>query len=125
MKTFLYDLEISDYELERKLRRNVLGYFEEISDGHYVCKGYDQPLLAHISNEVSFVCCPFKYSGAYEYKGENEISLHATYGRVYTYKKMIIFGMPFMVCTNMTNKEAITHAMADVKFVTSLIKALA
>ena len=125
MKTFLYDFEITDSTLVRKLERNVLGYFEQVSDGHYVCKGYEQPLLAHISDRLAYVCNPFGYNGSYTYKGQDEITLHATYGHFDTYKKMTIFGLPFMVCTSMSDDDAVLSAMTDIKFVKSLIRALA
>lgn len=123
--TFLYDFEITDSALAHKLERNVLGYFEQVSDNHYVCKGYSQPLLAHIYDDIAYVCNPFKYSGSYTYNGQDEITLHSTYGRFNTYKKMTIFGLPFMVCTNMSDNDAILSAMTDIKFVKSLIRALA
>jgi hypothetical protein len=125
MKIFLYDFEITDCTLVRKLERNVLGYFEQVSDGHYVCKGYRQPLLAHVSDGHAYVCDPFKYNGSYTYNGHHEITLHSTYGRLKTYKKMTIFGLPFMVCTNMSDDDAILSAMTDIKFIKSLIRALA
>lgn len=125
MKTFLYDFEITNDVLVRKLKRNILKYFEETSEGHYICKGYEQPLLVHISNKMAFACNPFEYHGSYTYKGQNEITLHSRYGIFHTYKKMVIFGLPFMVCTDMTEEEAVLAAMTDVKFVKSLIQALA
>ena len=125
MKTFLYDFEITDSTLVRKLERNVLGYFEKDADGHYVCKGYSQPLLAHISNKTAYVCDPFGYNGSYTYNGQDEITLHARYGHFDTYKKMTIFGLPFMVCTSMSDDDAVLSAMTDIKFVKSLIRALA
>jgi hypothetical protein len=97
MKTFLYDFEITDTTLVRKLERNVLGYFEQDTDGHYVCRGYGQPLLAHISDKVARVLDPFGYNGSYTYNGQDEITLHTRYGHFDTYKKMTIFGLPFMV----------------------------
>ena len=125
MKTFLYDFEITDSTLVRKLERNVLGCFEQVSDGHYVCKGYRQPLLTHISDRLAYVCDPFKYNGSYTYNGQDEITLHSTYGHFDTYKKMTIFGLPFMVCTSMSDDDAILSAMTDIHFVKSLIRALA
>ena len=125
MKTFLYDFEITDSTLVRKLERNVLGYFEQDTDNHYVCKGYGQPLLAHISDKVARVLDPFGYMGSYTYDGQDEITLHSTYGHFDTYKKMTIFGLPFMVCTSMSDDDAILSAMTDIKFAKSLIRALA
>ena len=122
---FVYDFKITDSTLMRKLERNALGYFEQVSNNHYVCKGYEQPLLAHISDKLAYVCDPFKYSGSYTYEGQDEITLHSTYGRLDTYKKMTIFGLPFMVCTDMSDDDAILAAMTDIKFVESLIRALA
>jgi hypothetical protein len=123
--TFLYDFEITDSTLVRKLECNVLGYFEQVSDNHYVCKGYRQPLLAHISDRLAYVCDPFKYNGSYTYTGQDEITLHATYGRFNTYKKLTIFGLPFMVCTSLSDDDAILSATTDIMFVKSLIRALA
>lgn len=125
MKTFLYDCEITDYTLVCKLKHNVLGYFEQVSDDHYVCKGYKQPLLAHVTDNLAYVCDPFKYNGSYTYNEHDEITLHSTYGRLQTYKKMIIFGLPFMVCTNMSEEDARASAMTDIRFINSLIRALA
>ena len=125
MKTFLYDFEITDSALVRKLERNVLGYFEQGDDGHYVCRGYGQPLLTHISDKVACVLDPFRYIGSYTYDGQDEVTLHSTYGRFNTYKKMTIFGLPFMVCTDMSDDDAVLSAMTDIRFAKSLIRALA
>lgn len=122
----LYDFEITTPALCKKLERNVLRYFERVStDEEYICKGYEQPLLAHVSNNYAFVCNPFEYHGSYDYKGQDEITLHAQYGRFNTYRKMVIFGLPFMVCTNLSDTDAILAAETDIKFVKSLIRALA
>lgn len=123
-KTFLWDYEITDTDLIKKLERNFHRSFELVSDGHYICKGYRQPLLAHINDKLSYVCDPLRYSGSYTYNGEDEITLHASYGRFVTYKKMIIFGLPFMVCTGLTEDDAILAAMTDKRFIESLIKVL-
>lgn len=122
---FLYDFKITNEWLINKLKRNILGYFEETTNGHYICKGYDYPLLARVSNGFSLIHSPFKYSGSYSYGGENEITLHSTYGRFRTYKKMIIFGIPFMVDTEMSEEDAVLAAMTDKHFIESLIRALA
>lgn len=121
----LYDFTIEDSYLQKKLRRNVLNYFKEVSDGYYICKGYEYPLLARISNNYSIVYSPFNYMGSYTYNGENTIKLHSTYGRMETYKKMTIFGLSFMVNTKLSEEEAILAATTDKKFIESVIKALA
>lgn len=121
----LYDFTIEDSYLQNKLRCNVLNLFKEVSDGCYICKGYRYPLLAHISDKYSRVYSPFNYMGSYTYNGEDTIRLHSTYGRIHTYKKMIIFGLPFMVETNMSKENAVLAAMTDINFIKSLITALA
>lgn len=121
----LYDFTIEDSYLQNKLRRNVLKLFEEVSDGCYICKGYRYPLLAHISDKHSIVYSPFNYMGSYTYNGEDTIRLHSTYGRIDTYKKMTIFGLSFMVKTDMPEEDAILAATTDKNFIKSLISALA
>lgn len=121
----LYDFTIEDSYLQNKLRRNVLNLFKEVSDGCYICKGYRYPLLAHISDKYSKVYSPFNYMGSYTYNGEDTIRLHSTYGRIDTYKKMIIFGLAFMVKTDMPEEEAMLAATTDKNFIKSLISALA
>lgn len=121
----LYDFTIEDTHLQNKLRTNVLNLFKEVSDGNYICKGYEYPLLAHISNSYSKVYSPFNYMGSYDYNGEDTIKLHSTYGRMETYKKMTIFGVPFMVNTNLSEEDAILAATTDKNFIKSLILALA
>lgn len=121
----LYDFKIEDSYLQNKLKHNVLNYFKEVSDGCFICKGYRYPLLARISNNYSTIYSPFNYMGSYTYNGENTIKLHSTYGRIETYKKIIIFDLPFMVNTKLSEKEAILAATTDKKFIESLIKALA
>ena len=63
--------------------------------------------------------------GSYTYDGEDTIKLHSTYGRINTYKKMTIFGLPFMVETDMSEENAVLAAMTDKNFIKSLIEALA
>jgi hypothetical protein len=121
----LYDFTIEDSYLQNKLRRNVLNLFKEVSDGCYICKGYKYPLLARIANKYSTVYSPFNYMGSYTYNNEDTIRLHSTYGRINTYKKMTIFGLSFMVETDMSEEDAVVAAMTDKKFIEALIKALA
>lgn len=122
---FLYGFEITKEKYARKLERNIFKYFAKVDAQNYICKGYTQPLLACIHDRHSFVCSPFGYNGSYEYKGQTEITLHSTYGHFDTYKKMTIFGLPFMVKTDLSDDDAVLAAMTDIHFVESLINALA
>ena len=91
---------------------------------YYEFKGYRQPLLCHISDRLCIVHSPYSYSGSYTYNGEDEICLHSTYGRFDKYKKLEIFGVPFMVKTSLSDEDTILAAETDNTFIMSLIKAL-
>ena len=121
--TKMYGFEITQERLIKKLENNIFKCFEKISDEDYIFKGYSQPLLASIKNNWELVFSPFKYMGSYDYKGQDIITLHSTYGKFNTYKKLIIFGVPFMVETEMTDEDAIMSAETSRKFVEWLIDA--
>ena len=83
-----------------------------------------QPLLCRASNNSCMVYSPYEYDGNYTYSGENEITLHSTYGRFETYRKISIFGVPFMVCSRLTAEDVVLAAETCPKFLEQLIKAL-
>lgn len=124
-KVYLYDVEITDKELARRLQRNILNYFTEVTEGRYTCNGYEHPLLTHITNTHAHIYDPFKYSGSYNYNGQQQITLHSTYGRLNHYRLLNIYNLYFYVDTTLSDEDAVLAAMTDSTFINTLIKALA
>ena len=91
---------------------------------NYEFKGYRQPLLCYVSDDFALVYSPYDYMGSYTYDGQDTITLHSTYGKFDTYRKIMIFGVPFMVKTSLSDEDAILAAETDEHFISSLIKAL-
>ena len=131
-KYFLHDFEITDKKLIGRLKRSE--YFKVVDTKidwlnnvqyHYKFTGYSKPLLAYVSDKYCSVHTPYHYVGSYNYNGQDEITLHSTYGRLEHYKKIAIFDIPFMVESSMLNEEDIVLcAETDFKFIKSLISAL-
>lgn len=91
--------------------------------GRVVC-GDTVPLLCYVSNNITLVHSPYEYSGSYRYNGENKICLYNTYGCLEEYRKLEILGVPFMVCSLLSDEDAVLAAETDKHFIASLIKAL-
>ena len=96
---------------------------------HYEFKGFvlcgdTVPLLCYVSNNRASVYSPYEYSGSYRYNGEDRICLHDRYGRFEEYRKLEILGVPFMVCSELSDEDAVLAAETDKHFIASLIKAL-
>jgi hypothetical protein len=91
---------------------------------HYEFTGYRMPLLCYISDNLALIHSPYGYSGSYTYNGEDVLTLHSTYGRMETYRKINIFGVPFMVNSNLNDEDVVLAAETDPYFTRSLIKAL-
>ena len=132
-KYYLNGVEFNPTSKElRILERNIFGYFslnykEDLICNkfyHYEFKGYKQPLLCHVSNNMVMVHSPYNYYGSYKYNGEDTITLHSTYGRFDTYRKLTILGLPFMVCSSLSDEDAILSAETDEDFINELIEAL-
>lgn len=130
-KYFMYDFEIKDRKLVTRLVKSE--YFllaDEKEDlygnkyHHYSFVGYRQPLLCLVTDIMSIVYSPYDYMGNYDYKGEDTITLHSTYGRMNTYRKIELFGIPFMVDSRLSDDDILLAVLTDDSFVKSLIKAL-
>lgn len=91
--------------------------------GRVVC-GDTVPLLCRVSNNRACVYSPYDYSGSYKYNSEDRIWLHSTHGRFEEYRKLEIFGVPFMVCSSLSDEDAVLAAETDKHFIASLIEAL-
>lgn len=121
---YLHDFEITDLRLVSKLKWNFRDAFEKVSKDHYIFKGFWQPLLAVVEDGSGSVASLYDHDGLYTYRGQNKITLRGYGNKYYTYRKIIIFGVPFMVCTSLSDEDAALAAMTSRMFVESLIDAL-
>lgn len=130
-KYYLHDFEIKDKQLINRLEKSK--YFSLTDENqdlygnkyyHYKFTGYRQPLLALVTDTFSLVYSPYDYMGSYDYKGEDTITLHSTYGRMHTYRRIELFGIPFMVDTCLSDDDIQLSVETDKSFTMSLIKAL-
>ena len=130
-KVYLHGYNITDARLIRRLE--TCKYFaidstkEDLYGNIHVTykfTGYRQPLLCSVSDNFTMIHSPYDYMGNYTYNGEDKIVLHNTCGHFDTYRKIDIFGVPFMVKSNLSNDDCVLAAETDYSFIKDLIKAL-
>ena len=128
---YIYDYKITDIRLIKKLETCRYFAIKETKEDFYgnehvtyQFNGYSRPLLCNVYDNFAIIHSPYEYAGSYTYSGEDVITLHSTYSRFDTYRKIYIFGVPFMVKSLLCDEDVVLAAETDCGFIKQLIKAL-